>query len=215
MNRIHITAIIVVAAAVWAVGLVVSGIQLTADFAKPFSLSTGAVVLAFAAFDQKLWQLRLLKGWFVQRPVLRGTWEIRLKPHRIDAPTARDDVAIQAYLIVRQSYSAISMRLLTSESSSQMFGAELIRLSDGVFQVVGVYVNEPRVSVRERSPIHYGAVILHVRGDPPQSLDGSYWTDRLTVGEIQSGSHTRRICHSFGEARAELGDAEHSASAPN
>ena len=207
MSRTHIAAILIVAAAVWAVGLAVSGVELTAEFARPFSLATGAVVLVVALFDLWLWRLPLLKGWFVQRPVVRGTWAIRLTSNWTGESQNPALDSIEAYLIIRQTYFMISLRLVTEESSSRMLGTELVRMPDGVYTVAGVYLNESRVAVRERSPIHYGGLILHVRGDPADGLDGGYWTDRLTRGEIHSTAYSRTVCHSFVEARRIVGAA--------
>jgi len=51
--------------------------------------------------------------------------------------------------------------------------------------VSGVYRNEPRFLVRDRSAIHYGAVWLKVVERPSKEIVGHYWTDRETGGEIE------------------------------
>ena len=46
------------------------------------------------------------------------------------------------------------------------------------------YLNTPKAGVRERSEIHYGSTILNFDGFKVTKMDGEYWTDRETTGEI-------------------------------
>jgi hypothetical protein len=55
------------------------------------------------------------------------------------------------------------------ESSSELVGTEIVRSADGLYCLSGVYRNEPRFEVRDRSPIHYGAVWLKIIEEPPKS----------------------------------------------
>jgi hypothetical protein len=80
-------------------------------------------------------------------------------------------------------------------------GAEIRKAEDGTYRVTGVYRNEPKLSVRERSPIHYGALVLDVLGDPAKDLAGHYWTDRSTRGELHSTGRQVVVAASFEEAR--------------
>ena len=96
-------------------------------------------------------------------------------------------------MVVRQTFSRMSLRLLTPESQSDLLGAEVVRADDGTYRVFGVYRNEPRLGVRERSPIHYGGLVLQVIGSPAVRLTGHYWTDRDTKGEIVLSD--RRAAH--------------------
>jgi hypothetical protein len=45
-------------------------------------------------------------------------------------------------------------------------------------------LNTPKAGVRERSEIHYGSTILNFDGFNVTKMDGEYWTDRKTTGEI-------------------------------
>jgi hypothetical protein len=94
--------------------------------------------------------------------------------------------------------------MITLESSSEFVSAEISRAGDGLYRVSGVYRNEPKLSVRDRSPIHYGAIVLDVQGDPVKSLAGYYWTDRNTRGELGSVSHHPVIASSFDDAQSLL-----------
>ena len=91
---------------------------------------------------------------------------------------------IAGFMVIRQTYSALSMRLITKESASKLLAARILSDADGIHTVTGIYSNEPKHSLRERSPIHYGSLVLKVIGNPVTALDGHYWTDRKTQGEL-------------------------------
>ena len=63
---------------------------------------------------------------------------------------------------------------------------EVVAKDDGTYQVFGVFQNQQRISVQDRSRTHLGAMVLDVIGDPasPSEVKGQYWTDRGTSGEI-------------------------------
>ena len=82
--------------------------------------------------------------------------------------------------------------------------AEINKASDGTYRLAAVYRNEPKLSVRDRSPIHYGAFVLDVQGDPAKDLVGHYWTDRNTRGEVRTLARHGSIASSFKEARTLL-----------
>jgi hypothetical protein len=103
-------------------------------------------------------------------------------------------------MAVRQTFSSLSMRLMTSESTSELVAARVLVAADGVSKVVGVYVNQPKLSVRNRSAIHYGGLLLDVHGDPPTALEGSYWTDRDTRGTMHLSDRHTQIFASYDEA---------------
>jgi hypothetical protein len=80
--------------------------------------------------------------------------------------------------------------MLTYESTSGSLEANLIRDQDGVHRVVYVYDNTPRAEVRHRSQIHYGATVLVApRDTDTEGIEGHYFTDRNTSGEMRF--HTR------------------------
>lgn len=89
---------------------------------------------------------------------------------------------------------------MTAESTSELVAERILVAADGVSQTVGVYVNQPKLSVRERSAIHYGALLLDVHGDPPTSLEGSYWTDRDSRGTMHLTDRRRKVFSSYEEA---------------
>lgn len=105
-------------------------------------------------------------------------------------------------MVIRQTFSTLNLRLFTEESHSQLVGTEIVCSADGEYCVSAVYRNEPRFEVRNRSAMHYGALWLRVIGAPEEKLQGHYWTDRGTAGEMQLRQRQNATFHDFNSARA-------------
>jgi len=189
---------------IWALAQLVSGAGLQPGFFKPASnVVSAAVVLAFV-FDRWMWRWIVFRGWLVKRPDLQGTWRVELQSNWTLPESQARIAPIEGFLVVRQTYSRLSMRLLTAESTSRLRGAEITCDADELYEVAGVYSNEPKVGVRDRSPIHNGAISLAVRGTPPTALEGHYWTDRGTRGELTATSRVAKLFATFQDAKAAL-----------
>jgi len=180
----YVKAIIYTAVAVWAIALLVSGQKLSSDLLRPLSTVTSVMVLLSVAFELWLWKLPFLHGWLVKRPVIEGTWRVELRSNWKDPVTGAGIPPVDGYVVIRQSLLNLSLRLLTKESSSSLVGTEIVCSVDGLYCVSGVYRNEPRYQDRGHSQIHYGAVWLQVVDTPTQMLQGHYWTDRQTAGDM-------------------------------
>jgi SMODS-associating 2TM, beta-strand rich effector domain len=201
LQRLHLSVLLLFAAAIWGVMLVIEGVALSGKWFRPFSTVVGAVLLLLVVFDLWAWRLRWLQGWFVPKPDVRGTWHVELRSEWVDPETKRAIAPITAFMVVRQTFSTLSLRMLTVESLSELVAAEISKAADGTYRIAAVYRNEPVLSVRHRSPIHYGALVLDVQGDPVASLAGHYWTDRSTRGEIRTLGRFSTIASSFEHAR--------------
>lgn len=201
LSRLHLSAILLVAAALWGGMLVFEGVAVNGTWFRPFSTVVGVLLLLLVAFDIWAWRWRLLRGWFVPRPDLRGTWRVELQSDWKNPATDTGVSAIRAYFVIRQTFSSLSVRMLTAESASELVAAEISKASDGTYRLAAVYRNEPKLSVRDRSPIHYGAFVLDVQGDPAKDLAGHYWTDRNSRGELRTLARHDSIAGSFKEAQ--------------
>lgn len=200
----YIKAILYVAVAAWAGVLLVSGQRLSSGLLRPLSTVTTIVVFAAITFDLWLWKLPLLHGWFVKRPAIDGTWKVQIRSNWSNPETGVSGLIapIEGYMVIRQTFSTLSLRLLTEESSSELLGTEIVCSADGLYCVSGVYRSEPRFQVRDRSPIHYGAVWLKIVDVEPQKIEGHYWTDRETAGEMELTSRQKLKFQDFNSARA-------------
>jgi hypothetical protein len=196
-----VKAILYTAVAVWAVILFLSGQSISSAVLRPVSMVTSIVVLLSIAFELWLWKLPFLHGWFVKRPVIEGTWRAELRSNWKDVSGAAIP-PIHGYMVIRQTFLNLSLRLLTAESSSHLVGTEIVCSDDGLYCVSGVYRNEPSYRNRERSPIHYGAVWLQVIEKPTQKLEGHYWTDRNTAGELRLTDRQKQKFQDFKSAQA-------------
>jgi hypothetical protein len=193
IEKLHLTTVLLVAAIVWGILLVLDGVVVSVVWLRHLSAVTGVLLILLAAFDLYLWRLPIFRSWFVKRPLLDGTWRAEVRSNWKNPETGSTIDPVIGFMVVRQTFSRLSLRLLTSESQSELLGAEVLRSDDGSYRVIGVYRNEPRLGVRDRSPIHYGGLALQVSGTPPVRLAGQYWTDRDTAGEITLSD--RRAVH--------------------
>jgi hypothetical protein len=193
-----IKAIIYLTVIVWATVLQLNGEAMPSM--RPLSTVTAIVIIVAVLFDLWLWKLSLLKGWLVRRPVISGTWKVELRSNWKD-PTGGAIPPTEGYMVIHQSLSKLSLRLLTNESSSELIGSEIICSIDGIYFISGVYRNEPRYELRDKSTIHFGAIWLQVVNEHPGKMHGHYWTDRNTAGEIELFNCQRKRFQTFQAAK--------------
>lgn len=196
VTRLHVTAFLGAATAIWAVSLWVNGIELSWALLAPFSLVVGALAGVLAAFERWVWRCRWLHGWFVKRPDLRGTWRVTLRSNFIRPGGTEPEPPIACYMAVTQTLTLLQIKLMTPESSS-VFIADRVRPSPAGegYQVIGVYRNEPSIHLRDArvSEMHQGALLLETHGPShrPDTLTGKYWTDRKTIGSMTLGDRVK------------------------
>jgi hypothetical protein len=152
-------------------------------------------------FEKWGWKWRMLHPWFVERPNLIGTYKGEILSHWINPTTGKRPAAIPAYLVIRQTFSTVHVRVHTAESQSISLVGSFLKSDDGRLELFYTYRNEPRMEVRSRSPIHYGGTKLSI-GRQADQVEGSYWTDRQTVGELRFNRIDRTTCHNFAECEA-------------
>lgn len=200
ISRLHLSAILIIAAAVSGIVLLVSGVAVKVEWLTSISATVTIMSLLLLIFERWMWRWRLLHGWFVKMPDLNGTWQVDLKSNWNNPETGRLIPVKIAYLSICQTYFNLSVRLMTDESISELVGSSIQHKKDGTYQVTGVYLSNPQINVRDRSPIHYGAFVLDVQGNPPIGLLGHYWTDRNSAGDIVGERRLKETCSSFIEA---------------
>jgi hypothetical protein len=200
-NRSVVTGLVTVSAVAWAALLLFGGTPLPTTFFDPLTKVAAGLVLLLTVFDKWLW--RFLPQWLVKVPRIAGTWEVELQSNWIDPATGNLIGAVKGFLVVRQTYSTVDARLLTAESRSHQLAASLVRAHGGdEFSLVAVYRNEPSILIRERSGIHFGALILHIPAGGSTSLFGEYWTDRTTCGQLSGRNRQGKRFSSFIDAEA-------------
>lgn len=177
---------VVVIAALWTAAIAVStskpaiGWELVKDLPH---VVTAYAILA-VVFTKWAWRWPIFRRWLVPFPDLQGTWEGEVIRVSKD-PQAGSGSSIRCFLVVRQSFSAISCTLYTEESESHSTAATLSEAEEGgITRVSYLYLNRPRLSVRTGSEVHDGAAILSYAAAPVRTLSGEYFTSRLSRGEM-------------------------------
>lgn len=164
-----------------------------------------AVPLAVNLYDRWLWRIR----WLPFGPAnLRGVWKASLRSDYPDAATRGSLAPIEAYVVFRQTAVALSVAIYTSESTSASIAVALDGTRDERFEVSWLFRNESRHEHRPDSPIHYGgARLLPFGGRSPARLEGTYFTDRKTMGDFTLTDRRSARPDSFAEAQAVYTDA--------
>lgn len=157
-------------------------------------------------FANHAWPWRVFKGWLVRRPDLRGTWKVTLNSDWVNPDTHEKVPPIEAYVVVRQTLSTLSMRFFTERSRSVLVAHAIEPEPDGLFSLSAVYRNSPRIEYQGvDSAIHHGALLIEVHEVKPKRLEGHYWTDRGTRGTILMEMKCSKLYSSFEESKSEIG----------
>ena len=200
LTKNQLTTIILLAALFWGALLLTQGVSVSLEWMRPLSSVVGTLLVVLSAFNLWLWKWPIFRGWLVKRPMIAGTWKATLRSTWVDPATGSAVAPIVGFMVIRQTYSELSMRLLTEESSSMLLGAEIARAPDATQTVSGVYRNEPKMAVRAKSQMHHGAILLQIVGSPPTALKGHYWTDRSTAGDLDLTARRNRVFDDYATA---------------
>jgi len=213
LTRTHISAFVGLTIVTWLIALWVQGQPvLSSEFVKPFGIVVGVLVGVSVVFNRWLWSWRWFRGWFVNRPDLRGTWRVTLESDWVNPETNERVPPISGFVVVRQTLMHLTFRLMTPESTSHSISYGITKEADEIFRLAVVYRNEPRIELRgDRSEMHHGAFWLEVFGEEVDSLKGNYWTDRKTRGSMELADRRREYLDSFDRAQQAYsgGDAVH------
>ncbi len=137
----------------------------------------GAVFALFIGFA---WHYPIFKGWFVRVPDVRGTWAGKIGP--LDASGAPLP-SVPCQLVIRQRLFSLTCGLETKCARSQSFAASAFIDDDsGEERLVYQYRGIPQLADRRTNPGHDGTAILVLKW--ATCLEGTYFTDRCTRGEL-------------------------------
>ena len=197
LNIKHFLALIlVVALIIWILLLSALGIPLDINFETLKHIPTVLTVegILGIVFTKWLWRWRIF-SLLVPFPDLQGTWKGTLKSSWKKPGEGETTPPIPCYLIIRQSFLNISCVIMTNESKSHSCAASL--LIDGETEtkrLIYTYLNRPEVKFRERSEMHDGTTMLEISETKDGILlQGEYWTNRSTTGDISFKKHSDSI----------------------
>lgn len=190
--------------AIWIAVLIVTDVYSPFDLvqaAKEIPQAISIYVVLGIIFTKYVWKWPILQGWLIKIPVLQGTWVGELKSDWVNPETQKGIDPIPIVLVIRQTYLAIRITLMTQESSSYSTTADINTVTSGdELYLVYNYTNRPKATIRDRSAIHDGAATLKIVRTPKRILEGEYWTNRKTRGEIRVQFKSKKIAEQFESA---------------
>lgn len=177
----------IIATALYTVGLHLAGVRVTGGAKSLLSYIPTVVVLVVLVADKWAWRwpgVHRVTG----HPYLAGTWRLELRPSDDShIPPGGNRGPIDAFLVVEQTWFGIHLTQVTKESRSTSLGASFRKHDhSGQHQLLYSYVNVPQQEHQPRSAQHDGACRFMMIGRTPDSIEGSYFTGRLTRGDISA-----------------------------
>ena len=151
--------------------------QAISDIFKAISINA-FVWLVFVNWG---WKCKIFYPWLVPFPNLSGKWNGHLKSNWKNKSLE----PIATTVDIKQTFFNIQVKIKTGESKSHSISASFdIDKERGMQRLIYSYLNTPKSSVRGRSEIHFGTTLLEFDGFKVSEMEGEYWTDRETTGEI-------------------------------
>lgn len=186
---------IAIAALVSAGIILATGGTVSVNTAKALASASSVVILVLLAFDRWLWRLPGIRR-LHNRPVLHGTWKAELRTSYEE----RNDEQIECYLVVDQTYSRICARMLFDRSRSASMSGELVR-ENGRCVFYYLFRSDKSALEQATNPTSRGAADLTVGMRPSAHLDGDYWMEVGTKGQLRTVGHSKKIYDTFSGAR--------------
>lgn len=140
-------------------------------------------VLFWGFFIKYFWKWPIFRGWLIQVPDLSGEWEGEVMSAWVNDEGQKLQ-PINAKVIISQSLFHVNIKLKTAEMESNSSASSLdIDAERGYKNLWYSYRSEPKANVRVRSNMHHGSVLLRIN-DSNDMLEGQYWTDRQSIGDM-------------------------------
>lgn len=189
-------AIIFAAAGVWVLIAFASGETLKWSWARWLGLAATVIVLGLLLFDQRAWRWPAIRR-LSARPVLHGTWRTELRT----SYDKRADERIEAFMVVRQTYSRVCIDMLFDRSQSTSMSGDLVT-ENGRCVLYYVFRSNKQTLERDENPPARGAAQLTVSRRPSVSLEGDYWMEHGTRGHVRTTGHSSVLYDSYGAAKS-------------
>ena len=132
------------------------------------STVTSVIVILYVSF---IWRINP----FEKNPKLRGEYKGTLISNY-------DNKKREIKIVIYQNLFETRISFKSGESSSKSITANFYD-EYGTKMLSFGYINNPKAIYKDRSPIHYGMCILEIKDK--DHLDGQYFTDRCTAGDIK------------------------------
>lgn len=180
-----VRAVALTISAVYSIFLFSLGFELPGWWRFVVSFLPTLAVVAIVVWDLWLWRLPGVQR-LVRRPDLRGFWRATLEPHPDShIPEGGNRGPIAGFLEIKQSFWAVHLRLYTDESSSKSTATTwLPAYESSVDNLTFIYDNVPKMSESHRSMRSAGVCNLNPTSLEPREVEGTYFTDRFTKGDM-------------------------------
>jgi SMODS-associating 2TM, beta-strand rich effector domain len=186
-----IRGVILLAAGIAALIVWLHGGKVQGAWIRALVTAASVVTLLAVVYDQWVWRWPLVRE-LTSRPVVQGTWKATLRSSHHAALAA----PIESYLVVRQTYSRVSVRMLFERSASRSMSGDVV-FEDGVCVLYYLYAKQTRALDLDGNPSSRGGAALTIARQPRMHLQGDYWTDVGTAGEIETVGYCRKLYDSF------------------
>lgn len=200
-SKMQVQVVVALTVLVFALGIIFDGGQVDSSWLRFYAYAVTVGVVALALWNHWVWRLPVAQRFKAVPCNLNGTWKGNLETQWKDPTTGKPPPAKPAYLVIRQTASAMSVTMLTDEMRSKSSLAT-ISTFDGTTSLDYIYLSRPDSRVEYRSRMHPGATSLDVVGRPATRLRGRYWTDRDTRGELDFFTREKRHADDFATAEA-------------
>ena len=142
-------------------------------------------LFCFGLFAKWFWKWKGFQGWLVPFPNLNGTWEGTIQSDWENPETNETLPPIPATIGIKQSFLKISCVVRTEEMRSDSYAGEFrIDPDYQIKRLIYTYSSRSLPRVSDRSVPHDGTVVLDIIENPVRKLEGRYWTERQTKGEM-------------------------------
>lgn len=180
-----VRAVTLIVSAIYSIFLYSLGFELPGWWRFVVSFLPTLAVAGVVGWDLWLWRLPGVQR-LVRRPDLRGLWRVTLRPHPDShIPEGGNRGPIAGFLEIKQSFWAVHLRLYTDQSASRSTATTwLPAYESSVDYLTFTYDNTPKMSESHRSMRSAGACNLNPTSLKPEEVEGTYFTDRFTKGDM-------------------------------
>ncbi|WP_125250284.1 hypothetical protein [Leptospira meyeri] len=139
-------------------------------------------ILAYLSLDKYLWKIKYFRKLFLV-PDLNGIWEI--KGLTVFRNGDKTNFEWNGQVIIKQSWSKITIILKTKTSKSESISASIISKPGSGYLLVYSYENKPEIGVEELN-YHIGLTSMEINLEC-NSGSGEYFTNhsRQTSGKME------------------------------
>lgn len=186
--RKFIFIIVFLSAVIWYILARINGVDLS-KIIESFSLIPKVVFIdgiIFSLFAKWGWKHKIFKGWLVPFPDLNGSWFGYIHSDWVNPETGKKIDPVPTMLVIKQTFFNISCVMQTQEMKSTSYSEGFdVEPERQIKQLSFLYTSKPSLTVADRSHTHDGAAVFEIIEKPDMKLNGRYWTERKTIGEIK------------------------------